>query len=275
MLQSSLFRRAIALFALLFMVGVDVAARAEKPFIPYPAYGSSRGRIRYVDGVLRNKQRIHWGNGITDNGVLVMRDLAAAAGQILPVVLPRGAAGPEEEGQKPRGMPEAIDGKTDFQWQSDADGIRQANQDLLAKLTGKSPDKVEINPADPEKPVVGSNKGLRVLIIYEFKDKAEGRYSPEHIKVLDSSLVEQFLDANCAKDKDGTPEWREWDDDFTAEQIRDKGDEAWVSLFEDAIKDSGEKRPWLEIYRGDKKEGMELPMTVEETIQVLKGVGSP
>lgn len=276
MLQSPLFRRAIALFALLFMVGADVAAHAEKPFIPYPAYGSSRGRIRYVDGVLRNKQRIHWGNGITDNGVLVMRDLAAAAGQILPVVLPRGAAGPEEEGQKPRGMPEAIDGKTDFQWQSEADGIRQANQGLLATLKAGRP--IEIGKKPPGSDgtvVVDGSKGMRVLIIYEVKDRLI--LTDEQRAVLNSTKIKEYLNTHCAKNSNGDAEWRMWDNDYEKDKVLSltNNDATWWERYEAARKAYGE-RPALIVYKDEKKViDQELTDGENETLELLQQVGGP
>src|SRR3954451_17556324 len=63
------------------------AAKAESPFFCYPAYGAQRGKIRNVNGVFRSKQTVHWGGGLTANGVAFFHDAFGAASTILPAVL--------------------------------------------------------------------------------------------------------------------------------------------------------------------------------------------
>jgi hypothetical protein len=268
MLHSKLVRRVFALLALLLTLGADAAAQAEQPFFYYPAYGANRGRIRYVDGVFRNKQRIHWGNGVTDNGVLVMRDLAAAAQEIVPAILPRGAESPEE-GRG--GLPEMIDGKTDAQWKSEADAIRQANQELLAKLSGGKPDAVDTSPVAPGAPAMG----MRVLVIYEVKDRLV--FTDEQKSVLNSTKIKEYLNTHCAKGKDGSPEWHMWDNDYPQEKILSltNNDAAWWVKYDDARKAHGERAALIIYKDAEKVVDQELTDGEEETLELLKAHGGP
>jgi hypothetical protein len=136
MLHSSFLRRAIPVVALLFMVGTDVVAQAEQPFFYYPAYGSSRGKIHYVEGVFRNKQKIHWSNGVTNNGVMVMHDAFAAATQIVPAVLSHRDAEPSDAEKRAATRDAEAAAAGDRDKQADADAILKRNQDLLTRLGG-------------------------------------------------------------------------------------------------------------------------------------------
>ncbi|MCE9527458.1 MAG: hypothetical protein K8R36_15555 [Planctomycetales bacterium] len=138
MLHSSLLRRAIPVVALLLMVGADVVAQAEQPFFYYPAYGSSRGKIRYVDGVFRNKQKIHWGNGVTNNGVMVMHDAFAAAAQIIPAVITHKDAEQSDAEKRAATRDAESAAAGDREEQAKADSILKRNQELLERLGGGS-----------------------------------------------------------------------------------------------------------------------------------------
>jgi DNA repair exonuclease SbcCD ATPase subunit len=71
---------------------VAAPAAADEPFFYYPAYGSLRGRIRYVDGIFRDKQRIRWGGGITPQGAALLMHVADVAGDVAGDVLGSRAA---------------------------------------------------------------------------------------------------------------------------------------------------------------------------------------
>lgn len=152
MLSSHCLRLVVALAAALAVLAADTAVLAEQPFFYYPAYGSSRGKIRYVDGVFRNKQRIRWGNGVTDNGVQVMQDFFAAAGQILPVVLQREAQAPgEQEDIVPREVFEDAR-RTDEDLQSKAAAILNENRQLAQRLGITSLSTIPATDADKPGP---------------------------------------------------------------------------------------------------------------------------
>lgn len=259
MLHSHLIRRALALLALFAVIGADAAAQAEQPFFYYPAYGSSRGRIRYVDGVLRDKQRIRWGNGVTDNGVLVMRDIAAAAGEILPVVLRSAPADVEEskvhaaQFQAQRAQDEAL--------QTKAEEILDANQKLLERLSK--------SPGTSEHPETPTGK-LQVLFLHESADLAE--YTPQQVAVINSNKIRMYLNTHCDKINDD-PQWRRLDNDIPKDQLRDENIETWWQRVEQTKVKSGEKL-WLVIYKdGAKVHDQELTAGEDETLQLLRSFG--
>jgi hypothetical protein len=63
------------------------SARAEQPFFYYPAYGAQRGRIVYRDGPRVNRQKIRWGNGLTEYGAQVLTHGIDILPSILPLFL--------------------------------------------------------------------------------------------------------------------------------------------------------------------------------------------
>lgn len=259
MLHSLPIRRAFALFALIAMIGTDAAAQAQQPFFYYPAYGSNRGRIRYVDGVLRDKQRIKWGNGVTDNGVLVMRDIATAAGQILPAVLNNAAAPAAEEESHARAAHSLAQQTQDEQLQAKAEETLEANRTLLERLGGVK-----------EPPELQPTGKLQVLLLHESENLAE--YTPEQLAVINSNKIRMYLNTHCDKINDD-PQWRRLDNDIPKDQLRDENVETWWKRIEETKGKSGEK-PWLVIYKGGVKvHDQEVTSGEEETLQLLRSFG--
>jgi len=259
MVHSQLIRRALGLLALVAVIGADAVALAEQPSFYYPAYGSSRGRIRYVDGVFRNKQRIHWGNGVTDNGVLVMRDIATAATEILPAVLRNS---PAEEDKAHAARFQALQAE-DEALQAKAESILDANQKLLERL-GRSP-----STGEPTETGTATGK-LQVLILHESGDLAE--YTPSQVAVLNSNKIRMYLNTHCDKVHDD-PQWRRLDNDVPKDQLRDENVETWWQRIEETKAKSGEKL-WLVIYKGAAKvHDQELTAGEDETLELLRSFG--
>jgi hypothetical protein len=261
MLHSAFVRRTFSLIVLFVLTGAE-SAEAQEPFFYYPAYGSNRGRIRYVDGVLRDKQRIKWGNGVTDNGVLMMRDIATAAQQILPAVLNNAPAPTIAEENHARAA-HSLARAQDEQLQARAEEILEANRKLLEKLGG-SP-----GPAVP--PVTPTTTGkLQVLFLHESEDLAE--YTPEQVAVINSNKIRMYLNTHCDK-INGDPQWRRLDNDVPKNQLRDENVETWWERIEETKAKSGEKL-WLVIYKdGIKVHDQEVTSDEEETLELLQSFG--
>lgn len=264
MLHSTFVRRMFSLIVLLVLAGADAAAQAGEPFFYYPAYGANRGRIRYVDGVLRDKQRIKWGNGVTDNGVLVMRDIATAAQQILPAVL-NNAAAPAAEEEKHARAAHSLAIAQDEQLQARAEEILEANQKLLDRLGG-SPGVID-PPVSP--PATPTGK-LQVLLLHESENLAE--YTPEQLAVINSNKIRMYLNTHCDKVGDD-PQWRRLDNDVPKDQLRDENLEIWWERIKETKANSDEKM-WLVIYKdGVKVHDQEVTSGEEETLQLLRSFG--
>jgi hypothetical protein len=75
-------------FSLIAIILPPWAAGADSNgFYYYPAYGAQRGKIVYRDGPLVNRQKIRWGNGLTEYGAGVLNNAIGAAIQIVPAVV--------------------------------------------------------------------------------------------------------------------------------------------------------------------------------------------
>ena len=269
MLNSPLIRRAIALLALIFMIGADVAARAEKPFMYYPAYGSSRGHIRYVDGLLRNKQKIHWGNGVTDNGVLVMRDLAAAAQVIVPKVV-HGAEAPAEDAAKAHAA-NIADAANDLDLQNKANALLSRNELLLArvnKLPGKTP--AVVTPETPT--TTPTSVGLEVVFLYESEKLVN--YSAEVAGVFVSAPIKRYLRSHCRKINENVAGFF-YDNDVTPERVLADTDEAFLKIVEEArLKSAPEEKAWMVVYKDGKKVvDEEVTKGAAEVLKQLTDIG--
>lgn len=68
-------------------------AAGQNPFYYYPAYGAQRGKIVYRDGLLVNRQKIRWGNGLTPYGAAVLMHGFDVAGTVIPAVIGSGGGG--------------------------------------------------------------------------------------------------------------------------------------------------------------------------------------
>jgi hypothetical protein len=78
------------------VIATATPAWAEQPFFYYPAYGAQRGKIVYRDGPFVNRQKIRWGNGLTEYGAGVINNAIGAAVQILPAVIKEDPAAAED-----------------------------------------------------------------------------------------------------------------------------------------------------------------------------------
>lgn len=124
------------------------------------------------------------------------------------------------------------------------------------------------DPPDPE-PDPGPT-GLRVLILEETNDRDD--LTESQLQILLSSEIRDYLDKKAAKGPEGTPEYRIWDDDLTAEELQFSS-EIWRNAYQQAKELSKGERPWLLVTNGEAGVSMPLPKTVEETLAVLKKYG--
>lgn len=105
--------------------------------------------------------------------------------------------------------------------------------------------------------------GFRALFVVESADL--GRLPRGQAAVLTAQSVRDYLNARCAKDANGWPGWRVWD------QHVDPSAEA--AHWKAAMARPRKSLPWLALSNG--KTGWEgpLPATVEETLKLLQQFG--
>ena len=114
------------------------------------------------------------------------------------------------------------------------------------------------DPPDPDDEAPIPDAGFRVVVIYE---TAEIQTLPRGQQlIIRSQVVRDYLNTNCVKGADGTPEWRFVDDDteWTTESPISK-----------ATKRPRDSIPWLIVSNG--KTGYEgpLPATVDEFLALI------
>lgn len=123
----------------------------------------------------------------------------------------------------------------------------------------------------PPAPIPGD--GLRMLIVEETADR--GKLPRPQAAILQSTRIREYLNSHCAKGADGkTPEWRQLDDDFTADQLKFEQPN-FVKAYADAKTASGGKTPWLVISNGSSGVSTPLPATEDEVLAELKNYGGP
>lgn len=110
-------------------------------------------------------------------------------------------------------------------------------------------------------------EGFRVLIIEETGDRY--KLSPGQLEALNSTLARDYMNSRCAKGVDGkTPEWRIWDDDFTAQDLSRES-----KLWQDAYARPDGPLPWIVVSNGKSGTEQELPKSEADLINLLKQYG--
>lgn len=118
-------------------------------------------------------------------------------------------------------------------------------------------------PAPPPGPAPIPAPGFRVLFVLETADLA--RLPAGQRTIFTAAAVRDYLNARCARDANGWPGWRVWDQHVNAS--------AEAAHWQAALARPRKGLPWLVV--SDGKTGWEgpLPATVEETLALLKGFG--
>lgn len=125
--------------------------------------------------------------------------------------------------------------------------------------SGEAPD-VDPDPVDP-KPIP-SPKGFRVIIYVP--DQPDRKLS----NIYMSEKVRAFLDANCAKGTDGTPEWRVWTPNTI---ILGKESPTMVELFNQAkVKAASPFKPQILIANDQGGEWFSLPSDIDSFVKLLE-----
>lgn len=116
-------------------------------------------------------------------------------------------------------------------------------------------------PVPPEPPAPIPEAGLRVLMVYE---TAEATPSSQ-LLIMQSMKVREWLNQHCVKGPDGkTAEFRVWD-----QNVNTAGES---KIWQDAMKRTRTKLPWVIISNPGKGGGFEGPMpnTVDEFMALVQ-----
>jgi hypothetical protein len=103
-------------------------------------------------------------------------------------------------------------------------------------------------------------KGLRVLMIEETQDRS--KLPPDQTLIFTSGVIADYLNANCAKEKDGHPAWYILDKDTDMSNA--------ASVWKKAMKIPHDPTPWILISNGRKGVSRPLPKTVDETQKLIE-----
>jgi hypothetical protein len=125
------------------------------------------------------------------------------------------------------------------------------------------------SPLGPPAPI--KEAGFRVLILEEIADRSK-LPRPQNA-AINSTVMRGYMNGKCVKGADGkTPEWRDWDDDFTAEQLANES-QLWRDAYARAKQDSAGKLPWLLVSNGKTGASVPFPATEAEVMTLLKKYG--
>lgn len=114
------------------------------------------------------------------------------------------------------------------------------------------------NPPGPTPPPI-VEAGLRVLVVYDANAKAT--LPRAQMALIDSPTFRGWLDAHCARAKDGTPEWRIVPDItiFNADQ----------PVWQKAMAVPRHGLPWLVVSNGEAGESVPLPADEQAALALI------
>jgi len=129
-------------------------------------------------------------------------------------------------------------------------------------------------PPTPDPTPPFAVKGPRALILEETADR--GKLPLSQLMVLTSTNLRSYLNSSVLKGPDGkTPEWRQWDDDYTDAQTK-LDSEAWSVIYAKAKADAKGVTPWVFFVDANgRATSQALPATEAETIELLRKAGGP
>lgn len=109
--------------------------------------------------------------------------------------------------------------------------------------------------------------GLTVLILKEAEDFS---YPEKTLQVLNSTKIQAYLNSKTVKGPDGYPGWRQWDDDYSDENLSGHA-EYWKKAYRKALEKAQTKRPWLFISTPAKSFNYDISDKTEtEVLNILK-----
>ena len=148
-------------------------------------------------------------------------------------------------------------------WAYTALGDVPSDPAICTVIVGKGPGPIPPVPPDPVPPKPDPPipiSGLRVLVVYESSQAGDVA------KIIAAKDVVSYLDAKCAKGKDGkSPEWRFLDKDTNLASA-----DKWVK---DAMARPRQSIPWLIVSNGVSGFEGPVPATAEATLALLKKFG--
>lgn len=139
--------------------------------------------------------------------------------------------------------------------------------------------RIKVGPVEPPapNPPPGPNppgpapiplSGLRVLILEETSNRQS--LPPSQVSVLTSGEIRSYLNSKCAKNAAGLPEYRVLDVDNSVANL-DKHWQDAVNAYKNSTTDKS--LPWLIVSDGKTGYQGKLPLTVDETLTLLKKYG--
>jgi hypothetical protein len=122
----------------------------------------------------------------------------------------------------------------------------------------------------PVNPSPFAAEGLRSLVIYEATEP--GVTSPEHLSVINSAKVREYLKGKVPAGVKGRPEFRFYDDDYKPEDLRGES-KLWQDAYEQAKRDRQGTGAWWLVGNGRSGESIPLPSDPEAALSILRKYG--
>ncbi len=148
-----------------------------------------------------------------------------------------------------------------------------ASDNLLVKV-GPQIDVPPITPTPTPTPGQVIGTGFRVLVLRD--RNTEGLLDRNVAKAIQSQEPTDYMDARCAKNANGDPEWRYWDDSTNPDDITDSP--GWKEAYQKALVDSKDAngvshRPWIIASDGKVGSSVEFKFDLPSYMAFLKQYG--
>lgn len=123
-------------------------------------------------------------------------------------------------------------------------------------------------PVPPSPPSPIPAEGFRVVILHE----TAAVLPEEQEAILTNPEIWQYLSTKTAKDANGQPSWRIWDDDYTESQLVNVP-VYFKTAYLAAVKQKQDNQSWIIVSNGTTGESIPLPKNSPETLTLLKRYG--
>lgn len=133
---------------------------------------------------------------------------------------------------------------------------------------GPIPPNPPVPPVPPSPPSPIPAEGFRVLFLTE----TAGGLTEEQEAIFTNPEVYQYLTSKTAKDPNGQPSWRIWDDDYTEAQMANVP-VYFKTAYLNAVKQKQDNQLWIVLGNGTSGESVPLPKNAQETLTLLKKYG--
>lgn len=128
-------------------------------------------------------------------------------------------------------------------------------------------------PVPPAPPSPIPAEGFRVLFLHETIPPSAAEQLPEAQEaIFTNPEIYQYLTTKTAKDANGQPSWRIWDDDYTEQQLVNVPPYFKVSYL-NAVRLKKPNEPWVIVGNGTSGESVALPKDSQDTLILLKKYG--